>query len=127
MKKTILLALTICIFANVFAQKTKAGNTTTFELNAATAKNLPEGVSFTNNKVLLLKGYKFVNIPNNGGVNVVNAKGTVSGSFICKCEVGGTGCQSSNDGSSITCGGSGCCIMTVIISSNKLNNQMKQN
>ncbi len=135
MKRTILLAITICLFTAANAQKTKVApaqkNIKTFELSETTAKDLPKGVSYLNGIITLKSGYTFEQLPNNRGVRLVNAKGVSTGSFVCRCGgmVGGmVTCKPGYDGTSLTCGGGACCKMTVTINPSAISDmQMKQN
>ena len=133
MKYIILLAFSICLFTATDAQKTKTTpvqkTEKTFIVTAATAKDLPEGVVFANNKLTLKKGFKFENLPNNAGVNVVNAKGSISGSFTCQCQLAGSmvACSLKTGSGYITCDGNVCCSLSTTIQSPKIADlQMKQ-
>ncbi len=135
MKKYILLVLSICLFTITNAQKTKVApaqsGTRTFVVSEATAKDLPEGVIFTNNKITLKAGYKFENIQSNGDIKLVNAKGVTTGTFRCGCSYNSTTkgpCSFSTAGQVLTCTGSTCCVMQTTIDPPKNGNmQMKQN
>ena len=135
MKSTILLAVTMCLFATATAQKTKIApaktETKTFVVSAATAKDLPEGVIYTNNKITLKAGYKFETMQSNGDIKLVNAKGVTTGTFRCGCSFNSTTkgpCSFSTAGQVLTCTGSTCCVMQTTIDPPKISDmQMKQN
>lgn len=131
MKYLILLAMAISLFTATNAQKTKTSPVQktgkSFIVSAVTAKDLPEGVTFVNDKITLKSGFKFESLPNNGGVKLVNAKGVISGTFECAC-AGATKCSITILGSLLTCDGGNCCrFITTIKSSNMSDMQMKQN
>lgn len=135
MKKYILLALSLCLFTVTNAQKAKIApaktETKTFVVSAATAKDLPEGVIYTNNKITVKAGYKFETVQSNGDINLVNAKGVTTGTFRCGCSVNSTTkgpCSFSTAGQVLTCTGSTCCVMQTTIDPPKISDmQMKQN
>lgn len=135
MKHYILLALSICLFTTVNAQKTKVApaktDTKSFIVSAATANDLPDGVTYTNNKITLKAGYKFETVQSNGDIKLVNAKGVTTGTFRCGCSFNSTTkgpCSFSTAGQVLTCTGSTCCVMQTTIDPPKISDmQMKQN
>jgi hypothetical protein len=87
----------------------------TILLSTATAKDLPEGVAFINNKVVAKPGYKFEQLPN-GGIRVVdtqNAKSVNDSYYVCKCD--GGSCRITTTPNSLECGGDGCCQLYLTI------------
>ncbi len=133
MKQYILLAFSISFFTLTNAQKMKTTPVQkpakTFIVNAATAKDLPSGITFINNKITLKSGYKFEQLPNNGGVNVVNAKAIITGTFECGCSGGATAsCTMTILGNTLYCQGGTCCRFITTVDSPKISDmQMKQN
>lgn len=135
MKHYILLALSICLFTVVNAQKMKTSpvqkTEKIFIVSAATAKDLPDGVTYTNNKITLKAGYKFETVQSNGDIKLVNAKGVTTGTFRCGCSFNSTTkgpCSFSTAGQVLTCTGSTCCVMQTTIDPPKISDmQMKQN
>ncbi len=128
MKKTILLALSICLFTVTNAQKTKIAPsqtaTKTFLVTEATAKDLPEGVEFVNNKIVLKKGYKFEQMQD-GKVGLVSARRTnISASFECWCNGGNATCVITITGPNLHCVGGACCTISTIVSPTKVNLKM---
>lgn len=128
MKQTILLALTICLFGAANAQKIKVvpaqTETKTFLVTEATAKDLPEGVEFVNNKIVLKKGYRFEQMQD-GKVGLVSARRTnISASFECWCNGGNATCVITITGSNLHCGGGACCTISTIVSPTKVNLKM---
>ena len=135
MKKITLVLITLCIMVTGYAQKSKSTGTNagakSFIVTAATAKDLPEGVAFINEKVTIKAGFKFESLPNSEGINVVNAKGVITGTFRCACGSlnGLVGkCSTTADGPSIRCSGSTCCSMQTTVNTTKISDmQMRQN
>ena len=134
MKKITLVLIIVCLMVTGYAQKNKStatnAGTKLFIVSAATAKDLPEGVAFINEKVTLKTGFKFISMPNSEGVHVVNAKGVITGTFKCTCGVLGglIKCSVIADGTSIKCSGSTCCSIQTTINTIKISDmQLKQN
>jgi hypothetical protein len=91
----------------------------TFIVAAETAKNLPEGVAYIDNKVTIKPGYKFEQLPN-GGIRVVeeqNARNVISGIYACICnKTNGGSCNVQIIGKTLECGGDACCTLGVTVS-----------
>lgn len=136
MKKAIIYFLLVTISATAMAQTPKQKTTSipippppskSFVVSSATAKNLPEGATFTNNKVTLKPGYKFETIPNGGGVRLVDVRNSqkpivINGSFSCSCKGGDTPCNLSTVGGALLCGddASSCCLISVTVDPPKI-------
>jgi hypothetical protein len=132
MKRTILLALTICLFASANAQKKGNIKSKSFEITEATAKNLPKEVSFVNNKLFAKEGYKFEQLAS-GDYKIIDTKNVnreVSGTYKCNCRVAdpNSNCYPVSIPGGIGCGGTACCSIVITIDETKMSNiQMKQN
>jgi hypothetical protein len=123
--KTILVLLTCTVYVSANAQQvtsTPAQPTVkTFIITAETAKDLPEGVAFINNKVTAKPGYKFEQLPNGGGVRLVetqNLRNVKDGYYVCNCNKvpGGAGsCTVSIFDNTLSCDGDDCCSLAVTV------------
>ena len=132
MKTNIFLtSLLLLLFNVVTAQKAKVTNTKitkTFVVSEETKKDLPQGVEFVNNNIQCKRGYKFVQLPNNGGVKVVeekNKRKSISGVFVCNCSTGNFSCSLVISYGGLVCTGSTCCSMVVTINTLTMSNMQQ--
>jgi hypothetical protein len=113
MKHTVFFTLLICVFAEIHAQTPKVAPIQTivksFTITEETKKDLPNGVTLVNNKLVLKNGFSFIKSKNKNAQLLINPKGKAIAQFSCNCSNnGGDGCiLKSEDG--LTCFGGGCC------------------
>ncbi|MEQ1553653.1 MAG: hypothetical protein ABL929_05715 [Ferruginibacter sp.] len=120
MKKLLLLTFTILFFANVIAQKNKVAaaqtETKTFLITDATAKDLPEGVSYKNNKLIISKSIKYIKSADGRSITYRPNNGTYK--FTCECAQGSTGTcdwQVVDAPDVLECTGSCTCVKTITV------------
>lgn len=111
MKQSIFSILFICVFTATNAQSPKPAPIQTivksFIVTEQTKKDLPTGVTFINNRLVLQKGFSFLKTINANAQLLINPKGKAVAQFSCTCSNNvGDGCTLKSDG---TCFGGGCC------------------
>lgn len=118
MKKTILVALLICILTNANAQKAKMSTveTKTFVISDTNANELPEGVSYKNNKLTISKSIPF--IKSSDGRSIIYKPNNGTYKFSCECAQGSSGScnwEVVDSPDVLECSGSCTCVKTVTV------------
>ncbi len=120
MKKLKLIALAVCLHVCAHAQKAKGipiqTETKTFLVSETTAKSLPDGVTYKNNKLTISKNIPYIKAAD--GKSIVCRPNNGTYKFTCECAAGSVGScnwEVVDAPDVLECTGSCTCIKTVTV------------